>query len=112
MSTRTKIGHGLAKGLGIKLNYRNETGNNPVSRGESTYSVDTAESYHENEPTAAEWFASVTPSRRDCVRYFTSLFPFVHWIGFYNTTWLIGDIVAGVTIGVVVVPQSMAYAKL
>ncbi|KAK3109498.1 hypothetical protein LTR53_017192, partial [Teratosphaeriaceae sp. CCFEE 6253] len=54
MSTRTRIGHGLAKGLGIKLNYRNETGNNPVSRGESTYSVDTADSYHENEPTAAE----------------------------------------------------------
>ncbi|KAK4954416.1 hypothetical protein LTR10_007847 [Elasticomyces elasticus] len=112
MSTRTRIGHGLAKGLGIKLNYRNETGTTPVTRGESTFSVETAESYVEAEPTAAEWLADITPSRRDCLNYVKSLFPFVHWLPFYNTQWLIGDLVAGITIGAVVVPQGMAYAKL
>lgn len=93
--TSTKIGHGLAKVLGIKLNYRNEIGTTPVTRGESTYSIDTADSYVENEPTAADWFAEITPSRRDALNYVKSLFPFVHWLPFYNTQWLIGDLVAG-----------------
>ncbi|TKA83746.1 hypothetical protein B0A55_00043 [Friedmanniomyces simplex] len=112
MSTRTRIGHGLAKGLGIKLNYRNEVGSTPVTRGESTFSIDTADTYVESEPTAAEWLDSVTPSRRDAWNYAKSLFPFVHWLPFYNVQWLTGDLVAGITIGAVVVPQGMAYAKL
>ncbi|KAK0964241.1 hypothetical protein LTR91_012748 [Friedmanniomyces endolithicus] len=112
MSIRTKIGHGLAKGLGIKLNYRNEVGSTPVTRGESTYSIDTADTYVEREPTAAEWIESITPSRRDAWGYLKSLFPFVHWLPFYNVQWLYGDLVAGITIGAVVVPQGMAYAKL
>ncbi len=95
MSVRTKIGHGLAKGLGIKLNYRNEVGSTPVTRGESTYSIDTADTYVEREPTAAEWIESITPSRRDAWGYLKSLFPFVHWLPFYNVQWLYGDLVAG-----------------
>lgn len=35
-----------------------------------------------------------------------------NWIGYYNRQWLIGDLVAGITVGCVVVPQSMAYAVL
>lgn len=30
----------------------------------------------------------------------------------YNMQWFIGDLIAGVTVGAVVVPQGMAYAKL
>ncbi|GAK65209.1 sulfate permease [Moesziomyces antarcticus] len=44
--------------------------------------------------------------------YFDSLFPFRKWIASYNTQWLIGDIIAGITVALVVVPQSMSYAKL
>ncbi|GAC94423.1 sulfate permease [Pseudozyma hubeiensis SY62] len=44
--------------------------------------------------------------------YFDSLFPFRRWIGSYNTQWLIGDLIAGITVALVVVPQSMSYAKL
>lgn len=34
------------------------------------------------------------------------------WIMHYNLQWFVGDLIAGVTIGAVVVPQGMAYAKL
>ena len=74
-STSTKVGHALAKGLGIKLDYRNET-ESKVSRGESTFSVESADSYAESEPTAADWFREITPSGRDMGRYARNLFPF------------------------------------
>lgn len=111
-SVRTKIGHGLAKVLGIDLHYRNETGSDRITRGESVFSVSSAETYVEDEPTAAEWIAEITPGRKEIVNYFRRLFPFLQWITRYNSTWFLGDVVAGITVGAVVVPQSMAYAKL
>jgi len=94
-STSTKVGHGLAKALGIKLDYRNETGDSKVTRGESTFSVESADNYVEQEPTTLEWVQSVTPNGRQAVQYVKSLFPFTSWIMMYNTQWLIGDLVAG-----------------
>lgn len=44
--------------------------------------------------------------------YFISLFPIATWIHRYNLQWLIRDLIAGITVGVVVVPQSMGYAKI
>ncbi|GAA5823562.1 hypothetical protein JCM11251_000681 [Rhodosporidiobolus azoricus] len=44
--------------------------------------------------------------------YFHSLFPFTRWILNYNAQWLAGDLIAGLTVGMVVVPQSMSYAKI
>ncbi|GAA6051245.1 hypothetical protein JCM3770_005890 [Rhodotorula araucariae] len=44
--------------------------------------------------------------------YVLSLFPFTRWILNYNLTWLVGDLIAGLTVGMVVVPQSMSYAKI
>ncbi|ORX88403.1 sulfate permease [Basidiobolus meristosporus CBS 931.73] len=44
--------------------------------------------------------------------YVRSLLPIVDWIGHYNMTWFIGDLIAGITVGAVVVPQGMAYSKL
>ncbi len=76
--TGTKIGHGLARGLGIKLQYRNEKGDS-VTRGESTYSVSSADSYIEDEPTAGEWLRSIVPGRAGVVSYLRSLFPFTTW---------------------------------
>lgn len=43
--------------------------------------------------------------------YVRRLFPFVNWIPHYNLTWAMGDVIAGLTVGMVVVPQSMSYAK-
>lgn len=44
--------------------------------------------------------------------YFVSLFPFLKWIHRYNWNWLVADLIAGITVGIVVVPQSMGYAKI
>ncbi|CAJ2500991.1 Uu.00g038440.m01.CDS01 [Anthostomella pinea] len=109
MPSRRQVGHGLAKALGIKLE---EPETDHVTRGESVFSTKTADSFIEQQPTTAEFIAEIAPSGKDVVRYLKSLFPFLSWIGFYNVQWLIGDLVAGITIGAVVVPQGMAYAKL
>lgn len=66
----------------------------------------------EREPTAAEYLAKFKPSGSAIQRYLRSLFPFWDWIFHYNLTWLFGDIIAGVTVGFVVIPQGMAYALL
>ena len=92
--TATKVGHGLAKILGIKLQYRNPTGD-ALTRGESVFSAGTADTYVEPEPSSMEWLQEVTPNGRSLLRWAYNLFPFVHWIGRYNLQWLIGDLIAG-----------------
>lgn len=94
-TTATKVGHGLAKVLGIDLHYRNETGSDRITRGESVFSIDSADTYVEREPTTIEWLQDTLPNGHDLGQYLYSLFPFVHWIGRYNLQWLIGDLVAG-----------------
>ena len=96
-TTSTKVGHGLAKFLGIKLHYRDPTGNEGLSRGESVFSVSSADTYVEQEPTSAEWLMEFVPTGKGMLRYLYSLFPFVHWIGRYNLQWLLGDIIAGMS---------------
>jgi sodium-independent sulfate anion transporter 11 len=114
--TSSKLGHYVAKGLGIKLPYRDPLGATaePVTRGESTISMGTVDtySYNEPEPTSIEWLCEITPTGGQLGRYFISLFPFLTWIGNYNVQWLMGDLIAGITVGAVVVPQGMAYAQL
>ncbi|KAI0085466.1 sulfate permease [Irpex rosettiformis] len=61
----------------------------------------------------SHWFRSLSQNpKRDALSYVKSLFPITHWITRYNTGWLYGDIVAGLTVGIVVVPQSMSYAQI
>ncbi|KAJ9157632.1 Sulfate permease [Pleurostoma richardsiae] len=109
--TASKIGHGLAKGLGIKLQ-SNDPYIDEVTRGESVLSMQTTDTFVEEQPTTLEFLSQFIPTRRHVIDYILSLFPFLHWITRYNAQWLIGDLVAGITIGAVVVPQSMAYAGL
>ncbi|KAH0544472.1 hypothetical protein FGG08_001369 [Glutinoglossum americanum] len=106
----TKIGHGLAKALGIKLNDR--IPKEDVTRGESVISVATANTFVEEEPTSAEWIRELVPNGEAFKRYLVEFFPFLKWITRYNSSWFLGDTVAGLTVGAVVVPQSMAYAVL
>ncbi|KAI0463795.1 hypothetical protein LJB42_002801 [Komagataella kurtzmanii] len=44
--------------------------------------------------------------------YLISLFPILRWILHYNLKWFYSDLIAGVTVGCVMVPQSMSYAQL
>ena len=39
-------------------------------------------------------------------------FPFTSWIRDYNQSLLYGDVVAGITLGIMLVPQGMAYAMI
>ncbi|PGH19190.1 hypothetical protein AJ80_04161 [Polytolypa hystricis UAMH7299] len=110
--TSDKIGDGLAKFLRLNRDYRNPLGADPVTRGESTFSTGSANTYVEEEPTTVDYLLELTPTGQQIGTYFYNLFPFLRWITRYNTQWLIGDLVAGITVGAVVVPQGMAYAKL
>ncbi|SPO01483.1 related to sulfate permease II [Cephalotrichum gorgonifer] len=74
--------------------------------------ISPAEPYVEGEPTIAEWLRECVPTKSDATGYVRELFPFVHWIRRYNLRWLLGDAMAGLTVGFVVVPQAMAYAFL
>lgn len=94
-SPASKVGHGLAKVLGIKLQYRDPTGQEGLTRGESVYSVSSADTFVEQEPTSLEWISSVAPTPHTFTHWAYSLFPFTHWIGRYNLQWLIGDLIAG-----------------
>lgn len=92
----TRVGHGLAKVLGIKLDYRDPTGEREkITRGESVYSVSSADGYFEREPTSLEWLLSIMPTGRTFINWGYHLFPFTHWITRYNLQWLYGDLVAG-----------------
>ncbi|RGP65618.1 family sulfate permease [Fusarium longipes] len=111
MTARTTLGNGLAKILGIKLEVQTQ-GQHAQMSDHSVLSVQSGGSFYETEPTSAEWIKEQIPSREDLVTYGTSLLPFMNWISHYNLQWLAGDLVAGITIGAVVVPQGMAYAML
>ncbi|EKV16024.1 SutA [Penicillium digitatum Pd1] len=98
----TRVGHAFAKLLRVDLGPTP-----PPVRGEArTYG------YYEHEPTVGDWFRGHTPTVPHARRYIWGLVPFLHWIGYYNVQWLIGDLVAGITVGAVVIPQGMAYAEL
>ncbi|GJC83453.1 sulfate permease 2 [Colletotrichum liriopes] len=105
------VGRTLAKGLGIDVDarYRNEPTEAVQSAAASFRSV---EQYEEEEPTVAEFLYAHRPTVHGAVAYIKSLFPFWSWIFHYNATWLLGDVIAGVTVGFVVIPQGMAYAIL
>lgn len=69
--------------------------------------------YHEEEVAVKEWFQKVFAHPLTLIKnYLFSLFPILHWILHYNGRWLYGDLVAGITVGIVLVPQSMSYAQL
>jgi len=108
--TSFKMRAKLAKGLGIAYEDKpRRTGSRSARKALDKLGVD---AYVEEEATFGSWIKSMTPTRHHLKEYPKSLFPFVHWIGNYNLQWLAGDLVAGITVGAVVVPQSMAYAQL
>ncbi|KAA8895108.1 sulfate transporter family-domain-containing protein [Sphaerosporella brunnea] len=108
----TRVGHGLAKVLGIELQ-KDTPYEQRVTRGESVYSLNNApDAYIEAEPTVLEYFSQLKPTSQEMKEYVLGFFPFLTWIGRYNLRWFSGDLTAGITVGCVVIPQGMAYAQL
>ncbi|GJJ70696.1 solute carrier family 26 (sodium-independent sulfate anion transporter), member 11 [Entomortierella parvispora] len=54
----------------------------------------------------AKAFPSNTP------RYVVERLPIIKWLPKYNRGWALRDIIAGITVGLIVVPQGMSYAKV
>ncbi|KAJ1308549.1 hypothetical protein OPQ81_004249 [Rhizoctonia solani] len=53
-----------------------------------------------------------TDIKQSVLDYLTCLFPVFQWITRYNLGWATGDIIAGLTDGLVLAPQWMSYAKI
>ena len=51
-------------------------------------------------------------TKEDSMEKLKSLFPIATWVKEYNKDWLKKDISAGLTVAILLVPQSMAYAQL
>ncbi|TFL06909.1 high affinity sulfate permease [Pterulicium gracile] len=73
----------------------------------------------ENAPpsiTTGEYFQSFSKGFKEPIgpirRYLISLFPIIQWLPRYNFGWLSGDLIAGLTVGLVLVPQGMSYAVI
>ncbi len=46
------------------------------------------------------------------VQYVLEKVPIVGWLPRYNFRWIINDIIAGLTIGLMLIPQGLSYAKI
>ncbi len=46
------------------------------------------------------------------VEYVLDKFPIIGWLPRYNYRWLVNDVIAGLTIGLMLIPQGLSYAKL
>ena len=44
--------------------------------------------------------------------YVVEKVPIVGWLPRYNYRWLINDLIAGLTLGIMLIPQGLAYAKI
>jgi len=108
----TKIGHALARVLQIDLNPGQRAKESPIPRViEAQDGSGLGTTYIEQEPTVMEWFQQFEPSVPGFVSYLLSLIPFISWIGRYNLKWLYGDLVAGITVGCVVIPQGSKFRR-
>jgi len=49
---------------------------------------------------------------RASAEYVLEKFPIIGWLPRYNYRWLINDVIAGLTIGLMLIPQGLSYAKI
>nr|UJH94641.1 Sul2 [Starmerella bombicola] len=87
--------------------------NTPQYEASPKYNSDVNYEYTQPLPSIADpvkWY--FTGFKQRVITYLISLFPICQWIYRYNLRWLYGDVVAGITVGIVVVPQGMSYAQV
>ncbi|KAJ3812550.1 sulfate transporter family-domain-containing protein [Lentinula aff. lateritia] len=63
--------------------------------------------------TVKDWLSQFNRNPiQQAINYVVGLFPIIGWISRYNLGWLTGDVIAGLTVGIVLVPQGMSYAQI
>lgn len=45
-------------------------------------------------------------------QYIIDKVPIVGWLPRYNPRWIINDVIAGLTLGLMLIPQGLSYAKI
>lgn len=73
------------------------------------YSIQTDVTWHQG-LTLATKGARAFP--RVSAEYVLEKVPIVGWLPRYDWRWLANDIIAGLTLGIMLIPQSLAYAKI
>jgi high affinity sulfate transporter 1 len=58
--------------------------------------------------------SSLTPpmTKENCVRFILFRLPILSWLWSYKPRYLVGDVIAGITVAVMHIPQGLAYALL
>src|SRR4051794_34023335 len=97
----------VARALGIELENSSSTECDDEVCDEPLLAQHSSEPFFESSPTTAEWVKGQVPTLDETVYYARSLLPCLSWVGHYNLQWLASDLIAGVTVGAVVVPQGM-----
>jgi len=46
------------------------------------------------------------------VEYVAEKFPIIGWLPRYNYRWILSDCIAGLTVGLMLIPQGLSYAKI
>ena len=109
--SNTNAGADIEKGLDTKKYFERSITDNSTY-GKKSYSIP---SYEEETITLKDYYDT---NLRDyftwasVLDYIRSLFPVVNWLPFYNPKWFLSDLIAGITVGTVLVPQSMSYAQI
>lgn len=62
----------------------------------------------------AQYYARTGPKKLPSAagQYLLDKVPIVQWLPRYSPSWLLPDFIAGLTIGVMLIPQGLAYAKI
>ncbi|PNS20075.1 Sulfate permease 2 [Sphaceloma murrayae] len=103
----------LCAPLNLTFNRQHENSAIGEKYGKRTTATETSSTaYVEQDPSVVSWLTLLRPSRAATSNYFNNLFPSALWITRYNRHWLLSDAISGLTIGLVVVPQGIAYALL
>ncbi|KAI0098613.1 sulfate permease [Nemania sp. FL0031] len=62
----------------------------------------------------AKYYARVIPEKFPSAtkQYFLNKLPIAQWLPRYSPSWLVSDFMGGLTIGVMLIPQGLSYAKI
>lgn len=68
--------------------------------------------YHDRPPSHLDQArAEIKRLPQHARSYLRGMFPIIDWLPKYNLGWFYGDVICAVTIGTIIIPQSMAYGK-